>query len=72
MSRVRRRVESNTWARMGAELPIDHQRGLGAADAECETLARGLGHRSKLEERMAPGLGKVFLGRVIDTDPTPP
>jgi hypothetical protein len=44
---------------------------LTAADAKCETLAGGLGHRSELEERMAPSLGKVLLGRVIDADPAP-
>jgi hypothetical protein len=55
-----------------AEVPVDHQSGSRAADSKYETLADGLGHRSELEERMAPSLGKVLLGRVIDADPASP
>jgi hypothetical protein len=50
---------------------VDHQSGLRAADPKYETLPGGLGHRSELEERMAPSLGKVLLGRVIHADPAP-
>src|SRR5215472_744438 len=32
-------------------------------------LACSPGHRSELEERMAPSLIEILLGRVVDTDP---
>src|SRR5436190_1147602 len=35
-------------------------------------LTGGLDHRSELEQRMAPSLGKVLLGLFIDADADPP
>jgi hypothetical protein len=60
-------VDSNK----AAASAVDHQSGLRAADSKYEALPGGLGHRSELEERMAPSLGKVLLGRVIHADPAP-